>query len=89
MTAKDLAFDTSTIELTAGQVTTLTFSNQDPGVQHDIAIYEDDTLAVELFKGEIITGPDEIGYEIPALDPGTYYFLCLVHPTMNGSVVVT
>ena len=39
-------------------------------------------------RGELITGPDEIQYEIPALDAGEYYFLCIVHPTMNGTVVV-
>jgi plastocyanin len=63
--------------------------NEDAGVQHNIAIYEDDTLAVELFSGELVTGPTEIGYAIPALEIGTYYFLCLVHTNMNGSVVVT
>ena len=26
--------------------------------------------------------------QIPALDPGTYYFHCDVHPTMNGTLVV-
>lgn len=89
VSAVNLAFDTSSIELTAGEATTLTFANEDAGVQHNIAIYEDDTLAVELFSGELVTGPTEITYEIPALDAGTYYFLCIVHPNMNGSVVVT
>jgi plastocyanin len=89
VTAVNIAFDTSTIELTAGEATTITFVNEDAGVQHNIAIYEDDTLAAELFNGEIVTGPIEIEYEIPPLEAGTYYFLCVVHPNMNGSVVVT
>ena len=88
VSASNLAFDTSTIELSAGEATAMTFVNEDAGVQHNIAIYEDDTLAVELFSGELVTGPTEIGYAIPALETGTYYFLCLVHTNMNGSVVV-
>jgi hypothetical protein len=38
-----------------------------------------------LFQGELITGPDTIEYEVPALDPGEFYFQCDVHPTMNGT----
>ncbi|HET7235599.1 MAG TPA: cupredoxin domain-containing protein [Actinomycetota bacterium] len=88
VTAFNLAFDTTTIDLPAGEATSITFVNDDAGVQHNIAIYEDDTLAAELFNGELITGPAEIVYEIPALEAGEYYFLCIVHPTMNGTVVV-
>jgi plastocyanin len=29
-----------------------------------------------------------VDYEIPPLPPGEYYFLCIVHPDMNGTVVV-
>jgi plastocyanin len=36
----------------------------------------------------VATGPTTVTYDIPALDAGTYYFHCDVHPTMNGSVVV-
>jgi plastocyanin len=25
---------------------------------------------------------------VPALDPGTYFFKCDVHPDMNGTIVV-
>lgn len=88
VTAKNLAFDTSQITLSAGQETVITFVNDDGGVQHNIAIFTDDSLASELFSGEIITGPATIEYTIPPLDAGEYYFLCIVHPTMNGSVIV-
>jgi plastocyanin len=89
VTAANIAFDTSTIELPAGEAATITFVNEDVGIQHNIAIYEDDTLAVELFGGELITGPAEVDYEIPALEAGEYYFLCIVHPNMSGTVVVS
>jgi plastocyanin len=87
--AQDIAFDTSTIELVAGTPSTIAFDNRDAGVQHNIAIYTDNTLSEELFNGELITGPATVEYQIPALDPGEYYFLCIVHPNMSGAVTVT
>jgi len=90
VSAFNLTFDTPSIELPAGEATAIRFANEDSGVQHNIAIYEDDTLAVELFNGELLTGPAEIDYEVPALEAGEFYFLCVVHPTtMNGTVVVS
>jgi len=87
--AQDIAFDTSTIELVADVPSTITFENRDAGVQHNIAIYTDSTLAEELFNGELITGPDTVQYPIPPLAVGEYYFQCVVHPAMNGTVVVS
>jgi plastocyanin len=86
--AAALAFDTSTIELPADTATTITFDNQDSGVQHNISIYRDETLSEVLFQGELITGPGVVEYAIEALPAGEYYFQCDVHPTMNGTVVV-
>ena len=86
--AQNLAFDTSTISLPAGRAATLTFDNRDAGVQHNIVIATDSTLSTQLFSGDLITGPATVEYQIPALDAGEYYFLCLVHPNMNGTVTV-
>jgi plastocyanin len=88
VTAVNIAFDTDTIEIPAGEAFTITFDNQDAGVQHNIAIYRDDTLAEVLFRGTLVTGPDTVDYAIDPLEAGTYYFHCDVHPNMNGTVVV-
>jgi plastocyanin len=88
VTASGLRFDTSTINLVADQGTTIRLDNKDAGVQHNIAIYEDDSLQKLLFKGDLVTGPDSVDYRVPGLPAGTYYFHCDVHPTMNGKVVV-
>jgi plastocyanin len=86
--AQNIAFDTSTIRLEPVP-TTITFENRDAGVQHNIAIYSDSSLADELFNGELVTGPTTVDYAVPALPPGEHYFQCDVHPNMNGSVVVS
>jgi plastocyanin len=92
VTASGLAFDTNQIDLTAGKETKLTFDNQDAGTPHNIAIYPSESQISPnqaLFQGEVVTGPTKVTYTIPALDAGTYYFHCDVHPTMNGTVVVS
>ncbi len=88
VTAQGLQFDTSEIDLVADQPSTITFHNNDAGTQHNIAIYEDSSLAKNLFRGELVTGVATATYHVPALAAGTYYFHCDVHPTMSGSVVV-
>jgi plastocyanin len=92
VTAQNIAFDTDEIDLVAGQAAKLTFDNEDAGTPHNIAIYpsESDISADSaLFQGDLVTGPAKQVYDIPALKAGTYYFHCDVHPTMNGSVVVS
>lgn len=85
--AQDIAFDTSTLELPAAP-STIAFENRDAGAQHNIAIYTDASLATELFSGEVITGPATVEYQVPALEPGEYTFVCVVHPNMTGTVTV-
>jgi plastocyanin len=90
VTASSLAFDTSTIDLPANETAKIHFVNQDAGTQHNIAIFpSENDLANALFRGDLITGPDEIDYTIDPLKAGTYYFHCDVHPTMNGTVNVS
>ena len=88
VTAQNVAFGTDTIELPADTESTITFDNEDAGVQHNIAIFTDDSLSENLFRGDVITGSDTIDYPIPPLEAGEYYFHCDVHPDMNGTVVV-
>ena len=39
-----------------------------------------------MFKGEIVTGPKVIVYDVPALPAGSYTFVCSVHPNMTGTL---
>jgi plastocyanin len=86
--AASVAFDTSELQLTAGEETDVTFVNDDASsIQHNVSIYEEEG-GKSLFEGETIPGGQEISYSIPALKKGEYYFQCDVHPGMNGSVIV-
>jgi plastocyanin len=88
VTAKNLAFDTDEVDLPGGQPTALTFDNEDAGVPHNLSIYTDDSATKVLFQFAPFPGVDSRSFDIPALDPGTYYFRCDVHANMNGTVVV-
>jgi plastocyanin len=89
VTAQNVSFDTDTITLTAGEETPIEFVNEDASsVSHNIAIYEDDSAAETLFQGDVIPGGQSATYEVPALDKGSFYFQCDVHPGMNGDVKV-
>lgn len=89
ITADDLAFDASTIQATAGEEFNITFTNAE-SQPHNVAVYtEADGGGDEIVIGEIITGPDvTTQVAVPALEPGTYYFRCDVHPEMEGTIVV-
>jgi plastocyanin len=85
--ALNIAFDTQDIQAPGGQSFVIEFDNQDQGIPHNIAIR--DASGTEVFKGDIITGPEKATYQVPALTKGTAYtFICDVHPNMTGTVTV-
>ena len=86
ISADQLKFSTDRLEVPAGKPFVIEFENKDAGIQHNVAIY--DNSGKELFKGEIVSGPTTVRYNVPALSAGDYKFLCDVHPTvMFGTVV--
>jgi len=87
ITAADMAFDASTIEATAGEAFTITFTNND-SVPHNIAIYTEEG-GDAIVQGEVINGGETVEVEVPAQEAGDYYFQCDVHPEMNGTLAVS
>jgi plastocyanin len=86
LSAQNIAYDQSAISAPAGAGFTIHFDNKDAGIPHNIAIK--DASGTEVFKGEIITGPAQADYQVPALAAGTYTFVCSVHPNMTGTLTV-
>ena len=44
--------------------------------------------AATLFVGKLVSRATII-YDVPALEPGTYFFRCDLHPDMRGTLIVT
>ena len=84
----DQAFVPDHLQLPASEPVELAFDNRDGGVQHNVAIYRDESAEESLFVGDLIAGAETVTYDVPALDPGAYDFRCDVHPQMDGSVEV-
>ena len=88
--AKDKKFDKDCLAAPAGQAFTIDFDNQDPAVPHNVSIYDTSHANKPLFKGQIIFGPSETTYSVPAQVAGTYEFRCDPHDdVMIGTFVVS
>ena len=88
VTAKNLQFDKKSLAAPADQEFTIQFSNQDAGVPHNVSVFMDRSGGEPLLEGEIVTGVTETTYDGPALEAGDYFFVCEVHPNMNGTFKV-
>ncbi len=90
LTARQMAFDASTITVPPGAYITLHFTNSDSGIPHNVAVYDSAAAQTVIFQGAIVTGPAVVDYAFfgPSA-PGAYFFRCDVHPAlMTGAFVV-
>ena len=89
LAAEGIVFGTDVLRAPAEEPFALAFDNRDAGIQHNVEIFDDaDYSGTPLWKGELVTGPAQVTYEVPALEAGTYWFNCVVHPTMVGTLEV-
>jgi cytochrome c oxidase subunit 2 len=86
VSAKNIAFEQQALSAPAGQAFTLAFTNDAAGVPHNVQIL--DANGGSAFKGEIFNGVATKDYSVPALEAGTYKFVCDVHPNMTGELTV-
>jgi hypothetical protein len=80
------SFDISELIVPAERPFDLVFDNMQAGVPHNVQIADSPARATVLFDGEVITGVATVTYHVPALSEGDYYFLCKIHPNMNGTL---
>jgi len=88
VSALNIAYEQTSLEAPAGTPFSIEFDNKDAGVPHNVSIHKDSASGQEVFKGDIFNGPDKRTYSVPALDAGTYAFVCSVHPNMTGTLTV-
>lgn len=84
--ASGIQFTTQNVTAPAGAKFSLTFNNQDSGIPHDVQIK--DAAGAEVFKTDILTGPTQKSYDVGPLQPGSYPFVCTIHPNMTGTLTV-
>ena len=83
-TSSSSAFDQTSVTAPADQSIVIHFANNESGVPHNVEVK--DSGGASLARGDIITGPAEADYTVPALAAGDYQFVCSVHPNMTGTL---
>jgi hypothetical protein len=81
-----VSFDTTTLVVPAGRAFQLVFHNNQDGVPHNVEIADGPDKTTIYFSGQQITGVDSITYQVPNLEAKNYFFFCVVHQNMNGTV---
>ena len=86
-------FTEKTLTAPADTPFTITFTNNDGGIPHDVQIFAGtDTTATPVFApadNALVTGVATATYDVPALAAGSYTYNCFSHPaTMVGTLTV-
>jgi plastocyanin len=87
ITASGVKFVETAVDVPAGADFKIDYDNQDPGTPHDIVIHKGDVNGEVVFKGEQFPGVKVQTYDVPALEAGTYAFVCSIHPGLMTGVM--
>jgi plastocyanin len=82
--AHNSKFDVSELRVPAGAAFVVLLRNEDREV-HNFELR--DETGNSIFRGELFAGPAERLELLPAVEPGTYQFLCTAHPYMKGTLL--
>jgi plastocyanin len=80
VTAANIAFDPTELQVPADTPFTLELVNNDASVPHDVAIR--DQGGTQLFKTDTFPGVETRSFDAPGLPAGSYQWACTVHPNM-------
>ena len=84
ITAQNMAFSPTTLDVTANKAFSLTLDNKD-SAPHNVAIYTDSGAGTSISVGEVVSSSTST-QQVPALKPGTYFFRCDVHHEMTETI---
>ncbi len=88
ITAKNIQYEETNVTAPADTPFQILFDNEDPGTPHNVSIHTGQATGDAIFVGTVFNGIETRAYDVPALDAGTYAFVCTVHPTMVGTLTV-
>lgn len=83
--AQSIAFDKQELTIPADTEFELVMDNKDP-VPHNVAILKSQGSSEVLFREAPVPGPTKQTWTVKPIPAGEYFFLCDVHPNMNGKV---
>lgn len=87
--AKDTKFSEDCLAAPAGQAFKIELDNQDD-FPHNVSIYKDPKHKQRVYDSKPFgEGGKVTTYDVPALEKGSYYFMCDIHPEMEGDFVVS
>lgn len=87
ITAAGVKFVETSVDVPAATAFKIDFDNQDAGTPHDIVIHKGDVNGEVVFDGEQFNGVKLMVYDVPALDAGTYAYVCSIHPGLMTGVM--
>jgi plastocyanin len=82
--ARSSRFDVTELHVAAGRPFGVLLRNEDRE-PHNFEVR--DGAGQRVFVGELFSGPDEQLVAVPALESGSYRFLCSAHPYMKGTLL--
>ncbi len=84
LVASGIAWQTPDLTAPAGASFVLSLDNQDASTPHNVQIKS--SAGAVVFTSDTFPGVATRDFTVPALDAGTYPFVCLIHPSMTGTL---